>query len=179
MGSASGEPELTEVGRVAKAHGIRGEIKFLGHGGPDIIDACGAVYLRARDGRAAAHEVVRRRYHGKYAILSLEGVTTRDQAEALVGMTVLVDRRDLPPLAEGEYYWHDMLGLAVYTEGGRELGRVARLMETGAHDLLVVRGAGTEYLIPVIDEIIVEIDEAGKRLVIAPMPGLLEINEPG
>ena len=70
-----------------------------------------------------------------------------------------------------------MIGLQVCTESGRELGTVAGLFATRAHDVLVVSGKGREYLVPVKEEIIKEIDEGKGRLSITPPPGLLEVNE--
>ena len=88
-------------------------------------------------------------------------------------------KTDFPKLDSDEYYWHQLIGLQVFTEGGRELGKVASLFSTKAHDVLVVSGAGREYLIPVKEEMIKEIDDRRKKLVITPPPGLLEANEEG
>jgi 16S rRNA processing protein RimM len=98
-------------------------------------------------------------------------------AEPLGGSEVWVDKHSLPDLPAGEYYWHDLIGLRVATEQGRQLGRVADLFATGGHDILVVTGTGQEYLIPLKKEFLLQVDVAAGVLTVAPPPGLLEIND--
>jgi 16S rRNA processing protein RimM len=86
-------------------------------------------------------EIDEARPHGKSYIAHIKGVDDRDQAALYTGVEIAVESSQLPALEDGEYYWRDLEGLVVITEyGGREqrLGRVARLMETGANDVLVV-----------------------------------------
>jgi 16S rRNA processing protein RimM len=79
----------------------------------------------------------------------LPGFDDRERAATLVGQQICVGRDQMPPTEEGEYYWADLEGLRVVTTGGRELGRVDRMMETGANDVMVVSG-DRERLIPFI-----------------------------
>jgi len=96
--------------------------------------------------------------------------TGADQAEKLRGLSVFAARDDLPPLAEDEYYWADLLGLAVVDEAGRPVGRLWQIMDTGAHQVLVVRpdpdSEAGEVLIPLIDRFVPEIDPAAGRIVV-------------
>jgi 16S rRNA processing protein RimM len=107
-------------------------------------------------------------------LLALEGTTDRNAAEALVGARVLVSAEALPPLGENEFYYHEIEGFEVATTDGRVLGEVAETFSTGANDVWVVRGAGREYLIPVIADVVRDIDRESRRIVIDPMPGLLD-----
>ena len=107
-------------------------------------------------------------------LLSLDGTTDRTAAEALVGARVLVAATALPPLAENEFYYHEIEGYEVATTDGRVLGEVAETFSTGANDVWVVRGAGREYLIPAIADVVREIDRESRRIIIEPMPGLLD-----
>ncbi|HEB76976.1 MAG TPA: 16S rRNA processing protein RimM, partial [Methylothermaceae bacterium] len=94
------------------------------------------------------------------------GIDTRDQAEALKGAQISIAREQLPDLPPGEYYWTDLIGLRVIDTEGRDLGQVANLLETGANDVLIVRGAGRrEILIPWIrDRVIRKVDLAAGRI---------------
>jgi len=170
---------LVMVGEIVKPHGIRGEVKVYSYSEqPDNFKHYKKVVLQEpAGGRTAIYKVVKSRAQGKLAILQLEGVASREEAEALQGNKLCVKKADFPQLDSGEYYWHQMIGLQVFTDTGRELGKVANLFTTRAHDVLVVTGRGREYLIPVKEEIIKAIDQQKGRLSITPPPGLLEVNE--
>jgi 16S rRNA processing protein RimM len=107
-------------------------------------------------------------------LLALEGTTDRNAAEALVGARVLVSAEALPPLGENEFYYHEIEGFEVSTTDGRVLGEVVETFSTGANDVWVVRGTGREYLIPTIADVVRTIDREARRIVIEPMPGLLD-----
>ncbi|MBW2466198.1 MAG: 16S rRNA processing protein RimM [Deltaproteobacteria bacterium] len=173
------QEELVVIGEVVKPHGIRGEIKaFLFSEKPGNFKQYKKIFLQEKTGgRTAAYRVVNSREQGKLAILKLENVDTREAAEALQGMNISLNKADFPALDPDEYYWHQLKGLAVKTETGRELGRVKRLFNAAAHDIMVVTGAGHEYMIPVNRDIIREIDEAGGTIIISAPPGLLEMNK--
>jgi len=171
-----GDTSHVAVGKIAKAQGLSGELKiipFSGH--PEDLCCFQSIYLdRLREHHA--YTVEKWRSHGKFAIVKLHEISDRDGAEAQVGAEVLVLRSQMPTLAADEFYWQDMVGLQVVTEQGRELGEVTSLIATGANDVLVVSGHDHEYLIPVLQEIIIRQDNEAGILVISPMPGLLEMN---
>ena len=113
--------------------------------------------------------------HGRgLVLLELEGITDRTAAEALLRARVLVPATALPPLEAHEFYYHEIEGFRVETTDGRHLGEVAETFATGLNDVLVVRGTGREYLIPVIADVVKTIDRDARRIVIEPLPGLLD-----
>lgn len=166
------------VGKVVKAHGIKGEVKIVPFSrDPEECGSYRIVILIDEDGKAEhQYPVVRARSKKNAAIVQLEGVGNRNDAEALAGCDVWVARDELPPLDDGEFFWHQIEGMHVVTEDGRELGEVTSLLATGGHDVMVITGKGKEYLVPAKDEFIVSINDRERILVIAPVPGLLEIN---
>lgn len=168
------------IGAVVKPHGIRGEIKvYPVSGRPDDLKAYREVVLvDPASGRTRLFDIIGSSSHDKLAIVKLAGINDRDGAEALRGWEVRLERLQLRPLAADEYYWHELEGLTAVTGEGRLVGVVSAVMNTGAHDILVVRGEfGREYLIPMEPEFIARRDEARRELVITPPPGLLEMNE--
>lgn len=183
LSSDGKNPELTadhiQIGEIVKPHGIRGEVKvYVYSERPENFRTYKKVVLQDKGGSGAEiYKIIKSREHGKLAILQLDGITTREAAADLQGNTVWLPKDDFQKLDSEEYYWHQLEGLAVITESGRELGKVARLFSTQAHDILVVAGTGHEYMVPVTADIIRSIDELEGKLVIAPPPGLLEINE--
>ena len=130
--------------------------------------------LLERNGTWLTATIVALASHGRGMLLTLDGVAERDVAATLTGMRVLVPARDLPALADDEFYHHEMHGFAVATTDGRALGTVAETFSTGLNDVWVVRDGAREYLIPIITDVVREIDRAERRIVIEPMPGLLD-----
>jgi len=107
-------------------------------------------------------------------VLSLGGVTTRDAAEQLRGAEVAIRERDAAPLEDGEYFIHQLYDLLVVDEQGAEIGRVREVLETGANEVLVVaRPDQPEALIPMIHDVVQELDIAGGRVIIRVIEGLL------
>ena len=98
------------------------------------------------------------RLQGRTVVAKLREIDDRDEARALIGAEITVERDDLPPCEPGEYYWADLEGLGVHTESGENLGYVDYLFSTGAHDILVVAG-DRQRLIPfVMQRVVREID---------------------
>lgn len=102
------------------------------------------------------------RIQGRSLVAKLEGVDSRDLAQAIIGADIAVDREALEPLEEGEFYWAELEGLRVVTVSGEEVGRVHHLIETGANDVMVVDRAGGqgEILIPYIRSAVQQVDLA-------------------
>jgi len=139
--------DLVTVGRISGLYGVRGWVRVYSHTEPrEGIVRYSPWYLRL-GGEWRPVAVAEGRRHGKGVVARLEGCEDRDQAARLMGAEIAVRRDQLPPLPEGDYYWTDLEGLRVVNREGVELGTVERLMETGANDVLVVRGE-RERLVP-------------------------------
>lgn len=171
-----GLPDLILMGRAAGAFGIKGEVKLTSFAQDDgIFQRAEVIYAGPEPGAAKPLKVMGARRHGGRLLLRLKEIATREEAAALGGAWVYLRAGDLEPLGEDEYYWFQLKGAVVLSAGGRVLGRVAGLMEAGAHDLLVVEAPGkADLLVPVVEQIVKEIDPREKRVVIDPPPGLLE-----
>lgn len=154
------------LGRVAGLHGVRGEFKVYSYTRPrEGILEYERCYFR-EDGRWIPRQLVAGKRHGKTVIASAEGITDRDQAARLMNSDIAVPRSELPALREGEYYWVDLIGLEVRTTGGVVLGRVASLLETGAHDVLEVHGERSRLIPFVQGQVVRTVDlEAGEMVV--------------
>ncbi len=167
--------ELVELGRIVNRHGIRGEVRLLPHcAESEALAASGELWLRRPDGTAERRPIVSMRPHKQFLLLQLEGVTTANDAEALIGCTVAVPRAQLPPLAPEAVYHIDLIGCAVRTTSGEELGTVAEMIVTGSNDVCVVRRGSREYLIPLVADVIEVLDVSARTIVVRPLPGLLD-----
>ena len=161
------------AGKINAAYGIKGWIKVFSYTDPlDQILDYDPWYLRQGTTGFKPVRLDQARKHGKGIIVLPEGFEDRNQAEGLVGSEVWVDRHQLPDLQQGEFFWHQLEGLAVYNEAGELLGNVSHLLETGANDVLVVKPGATsiddrERLIPYVEkDIVLSVDlDEGKVLV--------------
>lgn len=124
--------------------------------------------LLGRNGKWQSVNVVEGQRHGKSVIMRLEGVDDRDEATALIDAELGVDRSELPKPEDGHYYWSDLTGLSVVHRDGTELGRIKEMLETGAHDVMVVsseQDGEQERLIPFVDgEVVIKVDLENKRV---------------
>jgi 16S rRNA processing protein RimM len=168
------------VGRIARAHGIRGEV--LVNPETDFVSERfrpGSVLYVSRSGLLGAVQIEAARIHLGRPLLKLAGVTTMSEAEALAGLELRIPLDALRRLPEGWYYAHDLCGCRVETADGVRVGRVEGVQGlTGTSCLVVATDSGSEILVPLAEEICVTIDPGAGFIVIRPPEGLLELNEP-
>lgn len=168
----SAEPHFLAVGRIAKPHGIHGEVRVeLLTDLPERFEWLESIYLGEKNPRLVKIEGVR--HHQGTVLLKLAGYPTRTEVESLRGELLQVPESEAIPLAEGEYFLHQLIGLEVYTNDNQFLGRLVEVLETGANNVFVVHGPKSEHLLPDIPDVIEEIDIANGRIIINPIPGLL------
>ena len=170
--------DLVQVGKVIGAHGIEGAVRVYSYAeSPDCFAPEKQLVLIDRMGSAVRYAIVRSDKYKNIMRLQLEGVTSRDQAEALIESDVFLSKMDLPPLEPDTYYWSDIIGMEVHTVSGEYLGRVVQIIPTGANDVYVVETpadhAGDEILIPAIASVVIDIDVAGRCIKVELPEGLV------
>jgi 16S rRNA processing protein RimM len=169
------EPRYLIVGEVIGAHGLEGELKVeLTTDDPLRFRRLECLFV----GRDGEEPVLRSfagfRLHKGRALIRLEGCNDRTAADLLRGTLLQIPREEAIPLQEGEYFEHQILGLAVWTADGEHLGRVTEIIYTGANDVYVIRGPqGREILIPAIGGVVLGVDLEAGTLTVALPEGLL------
>lgn len=158
------------VGRIAKAHGIRGEVSVEVLSENPERFAIGA-RLGHRD-RELTVEAARR--HGDRLLVKFEEVPDRNAAESLRGSELTVPEEEVAPLPAGRYYPHELEGLVVSDSRGSRLGTFVRVERSPAHDIWVVDAGGREVMVPAVESFVVEVDIEAGRIVLDPPGGLFE-----
>ena len=113
-----------------------------------------------------AVKVLNGRRQGKGVVVQLEGITDPDQAYALIGTKVVIEKKQLPRLAKGEFYWSQLEGLAVKTTTDVDLGKVSWLFETGNNTVLVVDGDRERYIPYIVNDVIISVDLYHAQIVV-------------
>lgn len=160
--------DLVVIGQLGAVHGIKGGLKVYSYTAPpDNLLGYRDIWMRAPDAAEDDWRPLRMtggRRQGRILVVQLDGVDSRDQAQLLTGCELAVARDALPTLEAGDYYWYQLEGLAVVTIDGHRLGRIDHLLETGANDVLVVRGDSDsidlrERLLPYLpQQVVKEVD---------------------
>ncbi|HWD06959.1 MAG TPA: ribosome maturation factor RimM [Amycolatopsis sp.] len=165
------------VGRIAKAHGIRGELAVdVRTDSPEERFAVGAVVTtKLRDGSKRDLTIAAAREHSGRLLVRFEEVLTRDVAETLRGALLLVDTAALPPTGDpDEFYDHELTGLRAELTDGTVVGKVVEVVHSPAGELLELNVEGREVLVPFVTAIVPTVDVAGGRVVLDPPDGLLD-----
>ncbi len=176
----TGPDDWIEIGRLVRAHGLRGcAVVQLHAEEPTNLGRAERVRL---SGAAGVRELSLRRLEpagtlrdGRARVrVWLEGLDDRSAVERWRDAAVLIPEAILEPLPEGEYYWRDLIGVSCQTRDGRALGVIDEILPTGSNDVLVVRDGPNTHLIPTLRHVLVRLDREAGVLWIDPPPGLLE-----
>ena len=168
---------LLLIGRVLGPHGVGGLLKIESYARSEkTLVTAGKVYLRRSPGGISEYKLLSALPHKKGSLIRLEGLTSRDQAEAYRGAEIFI-RKDAVRRDKDEYFWHELIGLRVYLATGRYLGTVEEVLPTAGNDIYVVREGKEEYLIPAVHEVVQRIDLEGGHMILSEMEGLLDLNE--
>jgi 16S rRNA processing protein RimM len=176
-------PTRIELGRVARAQGMDGTLLVQLHGDDaSNLSRASEVTLEGDPGsipfRVLGVESVRPRDDGRLRVrLQLAGVDSRERAESWVGAGVTIPEDTLEPLAEGEYYWRDLMGLRCVSRGGEELGPLREIWTTPSHDVLVIGEGDKPILFAVTDALLVSVDREAGVLVLEPPEGYDEARD--
>lgn len=168
-------PDYIAVGIIEKSHGVRGQVRVKPlTDSPPRFNLLTTIFVEFRSGERKEFEISRVIVHEKHVYLKLKGVDDREQAQRLRGAFLMIKREELLPLEEDEFYHFEIEGFEVRTVSGEYLGIIDKVWDLAANPVFVVRKENEEYLIPVIKDVIKEIDKRHRKVVITPLEGLLE-----
>jgi 16S rRNA processing protein RimM len=171
--STTDEPAFLAVGKVRRPHGVTGDVLVEVYTDfPERLQTKAVLYA------GETHiplTISRQRMHNDGILLAFDDFTTPEQVGRFRNQTLYIVVADAMELPEGEFYYHELLGLSVLDETGVSLGKVTEILQTGANDVYVVTDdAGKEILLPAIAEVILDVDLDTKLIKVHLLPGLLE-----
>ena len=158
------------IGRVTRTHGLKGELKFFPADQDDLVVQndqqirLGGTTFKIKSVRGVKSPF----------IVKFEGVDSIEAAQSLSGQEVLVAKEDFESLPEGEYYRFEIEGLKAFDDTGKYYGVIEEIIATGSNDVYVVRGDGKEWLVPMIDSVVQNIDLEEGKLIFHCVEGLFE-----
>ena len=168
-----GGPAFLAVGKVRRPHGVAGDVLVEVYTDfPERLQTKAVVYA----GETHIPLIIRRqRSHNDGLLLAFDGFTNPEQVGRFRNQILYIVVADAMELPEGEFYYHELLGLVVTDEKGESLGKVTEIMQTGANDVYVVTdAAGHEILLPAIAEVVLDVDLDSKKMIVHLLPGLVE-----
>lgn len=155
--------KLITIGKVGAPHGVRGEVRIIPLTDfPNRFEKLKNVIIDDLKSLTISNV----RYHNQFIIAKFDNFDTKESAASLNGKLLKVERKDVPPLAPGEYYSFDIIGLNVQNENGTDLGKIVEILKTGSNDVYIVEQNKNRLLIPALKSVVLKIDiEQGFMLV--------------
>jgi 16S rRNA processing protein RimM len=159
------------IGEISAPFGIRGEVKVRALTDfPEHFEELGEVCVAPEKQASRLMKIESVRYHKNAVLVKFAGIEDIPAADALRGARILIRESELIPLAEDEYYVHDILGMDVVTTEGQRLGKIREILRSPAHDVYVTERAA----VPAVREFVISIDLRDRKMVVRPVEGLIQ-----
>lgn len=150
------------IGRLGDVHGLQGWLHLFSHAEP----ADNFFHYENFSNKAGkAIEIVLHKPHGNHFVVKLKNCDDRDTALTFKNQDLYIDRAELPPLPDNQFYWDDLIGFAVITTNQKLLGNVDHLFSTGSNDVIAVKGEKLLY-VPYLADVIVDVDTKAKKIIV-------------
>jgi 16S rRNA processing protein RimM len=169
--------KLLLLGKVVRPHGLEGLLRVRSYAQSEVsFSEAGEVLLKSGSGSIHTCRVLSAKPHKNIVLVKLEGVDSLEEAERLREAEILV-KSDLIHRKEGEYFWHELIGLRVFLDTGEHIGDITQIVPAGGNEIYVVSHGRKEIFIPAAYEVVKEIDLEKGTMTISAMEGLLDLNE--
>jgi len=168
------------AGKVIRPHGLRGLLRIWSYAvSRETFLNSGTVLLKSGSGEPFEYRLESVEPYKKFFLMKLQGLNSIEEAEKLRNAAVFVRKDSLKDKGEDEYYWHELLGMSVYLDTGKFLGKIEHILPTGSNDIYIIvrQESRGELLIPAIHDVVKEIDPENKKMIISEMEGLFDLNE--
>tara|TARA_B110000014_G_C19913525_1_gene472708 strand:- start:224 stop:742 length:519 start_codon:yes stop_codon:yes gene_type:complete len=161
------------LGQILKPHGIKGELKILFYNEEsNSLKNNQIVFLESKEGVCSEYKIERILYSFRKNRIKFFDINTIDEANQLRGYTLNVLRSDLPKLSKNEYYLDDLIGYTMMDSNSKVYGKVNSILSLPANDVLSIMHGEKEYLIPLIQDVVIDVDQEKEIITIDPLEGL-------
>ncbi len=150
------------IGKVVDTFGVRGELKVLPLAPEEVFENLGKVYFKRSGGGYVPFRVEGVRGHGDFFLVKLEGYDSLSDVEQFRGAHLFLPEEELPERGEEEFYAYELVGMEVWTDKGRRLGKVKRVEDFGVYDMLILEDEKT--MIPFVGDIVLAVDREHGRI---------------
>ena len=153
------------VGKINGFFGLQGWVKVFSYTNPRTNILNYSPWSIKVDGNFQSIDIPSGREQSKTIVAHIKGIDNREDSQKFIGQDIYINKEQLPELTQGEYYWHELIGFDVINKDEEQLGTVDYFVETGANDVLVVKGK-KEYWIPYIEPFLVSIDSKNNKILV-------------
>ena len=153
------------VGKINGFFGLQGWVKVFSYTNPRTNVLNYSPWSIKVDGNFQSIDITSGREQSKTIVAHIKGIDNREDSQKFIGQDIYINKEQLPELTQGEYYWHELIGFDVINKDEEQLGTVDYFVETGANDVLVVKGK-KEYWIPYIEPFLVSIDSKNNKILV-------------
>ena len=153
------------VGKINGFFGLQGWVKVFSYTNPRTNILNYSPWFFKVDGNFQSIDITSGREQSKTIVAHIKGIDNREDSQKFIGQDIYINKEQLPELTQGEYYWHELIGFDVINKDEEQLGTVDYFVETGANDVLVVKGK-KEYWIPYIEPFLVSIDSKNNKILV-------------
>ncbi len=156
---------LVPMGKIVGAHGRTGTVKVISYAESwEIFRQAAEIYVTSPQDTIQKQTIRWVKPHHRNLLISFKEINNRTAASNLKSSVICVHRNRLPELAEDTYYWFDLIGISVVNDRGEALGIIERIIDTGAHDVYVVKDGKKEILIPAVASVIEKVDLQNRHM---------------
>jgi 16S rRNA processing protein RimM len=163
------------LGEIVATHGLDGWLKLNPFNPNSSALSTGVEVCLEKSGQQSLHQLESSKPHKRQFLIKLRGVDSINDAQRLIGSTLLISDETLDPLEPGQYYHYQVIGFAVVDLNGAEVGTITGTLSTAGGELYMVRGADKEHLIPAVKEIIEKVDFDDRKVIVNLPQGLLDL----
>jgi 16S rRNA processing protein RimM len=167
-------PQLVMIGEIVRSHGLRGAVKVRAVAEMEQFSRLQKAQLQRGTQELGEYVIERVQTGNDGLFIKFQGVNDRDQADLVRGAQMMIGFEECLPAAPGQFYQFEIIGLAVFTASGQPVGEIVEVARYPANDVWVVRNGEEEKLIPAVDAVVQKVDMPNRRVIINPIPGLLD-----
>ncbi len=162
------------IGKIIGSHGVKGAVRVFSYcESDDIFKKDSSIYIINDKVGIKPYKIINSNRYKNILRISFESVSDKNEALSLKDCILFKRKDELKKLENGTYYWFELVGMSAFKNNGDFLGRVETLLKTGGNDVMVIKNSDTEILLPIIENVVEDVDIEEKKIIVNPPEGLI------